>query len=68
MMHQLLLDNGLYGTLGKDHIPLLQTVGERQMKGEKDPPFDYAQDIEDAFQSLIAAIRKHEQIIVLYEF
>jgi hypothetical protein len=68
MMHQLLLDNNLYGQLDKSDIPTLLEVGRKQMRGVKDPPFDHADDIQKAFQSLVRAIRKHGSIVVIFEF
>lgn len=68
MMHQLLLDNNLYGQLDKSDIPLLLKLGREQMKGIKDPPFDYSDSIHAAFKALARAIRKHGSIVVVYEF
>lgn len=67
-MHGLLLDNGLYGQLGKSDIPTLRRVGHDQRKGVEPPPFDYSDDIRAAFDKLVRAIRKHGQIVVVYEF
>lgn len=57
MMHQLLLDNSLYGQLGKSDIPVLLKLG-RGSGGE----------IQKAFQALARALRKHGSIIVTYDF
>jgi hypothetical protein len=68
MMHQLLLDNGLYGRLDRDDIPLLRKIGRTQYRGVKEPPFDHADDIQKAFEDLIRAIRKYDVILVTYAF
>lgn len=68
MMYQMLLDNGLLGSLSDRHIPTLEDVAARQMKGVNDPPFDHADDIAEAFQQIIKAIKKHGSINVQGEW
>lgn len=68
MMHQLLLDNNLYGLLDKNDIPLLLKIGKEQCKGTRDPPFDYAEDIHAAFRTLVRAIRRHGSVVVVHRF
>lgn len=68
MMHQLLIDNDLYGDLDRRDIPLLLKVGREQRKGIAEPPFDYADDIRKAFQSIARAIRRHGTVRTVYEF
>lgn len=68
MMHELLLNHCLYGTLGKKDIPTLLKLGRTQERGNKEPPFDYSEEIHSAFKELARAIRKHGAIVVVYDF
>lgn len=68
MMHELLMDNGMYGVLYPSHAPLLREVGDKQMKGLRDPPFDYSDDIKACFEELATALEKHGEIVVVYAF
>lgn len=68
MMHGLLLENGLYGILSREDIPTLLKIGREQCRGNREPPFDYADDTHDAFKSLVRAIRKHGAVTVIFEF
>ncbi len=64
MMNSLLLDNGLMGHLDKEDIPLLREVGEVQLKGVREPPFDHSDQIKDAFDVIIGALEQHGAVTV----
>ena len=60
MMHSLLLDE--FGRscfrVYPDDIPALERLRDTQMKGRKEPPFDWSRGIETAFDKIIANIKK----------
>lgn len=59
MMYQLLLDEFGSGSpaLYEEDIPYLEKLRDNQYKGEKDPPFDWSQDIANSFNKIIDAIK-----------
>lgn len=42
----------------------LKRLGEEQYKGVKDPPFDWAEDIRDSFETIVARVEKKGSAIV----
>lgn len=59
-MHGLLIEGFGSGTVRLDttDIEELERLRDNQRKGEDPPPFDWAQDIADAFDKIIARIRE----------
>lgn len=64
MAHELLDRNGLLGHINIACSERLREVALQQFKGERDPPFDHAGDIEAAMLELAAALEKHKDIEV----
>jgi len=66
MMYQLMIDN--FGCIHTQNgaefifvdynIPTLMHIAKKQYKGEKEKPFDYAEDIEKSFNKIIKTIQK----------
>jgi len=64
MMHGLLLDAGLLGAVMREDIPTLRELAATQKKGVNEPPFDWSQDIADAFETIITAVEKHGHVVI----
>lgn len=68
MMMSLLEENGLLGELDSSHVALLREIGEQQLRGQADPPFDYADDIKEMFERMAVDIEKGGFINVAYAY
>jgi hypothetical protein len=64
MMHGLLYDEGLIGLVTCEDVPVLRRLAKDQLKGEREPPFDWAQDIADNINAIADAVEKHGHVIV----
>lgn len=62
MMRQLLDDHCLMGLNTTADIPELQKLARDQLRGQRRPPFDWAEDIEAACLNLIAELNEHGMI------
>lgn len=45
--------------LFKSDLPQLRAVKKKQRKGDKEPPFDWSDDIADSFDKIISEIKKN---------
>jgi hypothetical protein len=68
MMYGLLDDEGLIGYIDTADIPALKKLAETQRKGEREPPFDWAQDIHDELMKIVAAVEKHGTVLIEAHF
>ena len=66
MMNELLGSRGLVGRkLYGNDIETLSELGETQFKGEREEPFDWAEDIAIAFAEIAEAIRSEGHVVIL---
>ena len=68
MMEVLLRENNLIGEVNKSDIPRLREIRDTQMKGERDPPFDWAQSIADSFDKIIEIVGRDGFCTVVTEW
>jgi len=67
MMYGLMMDEFQTGgnfLFGKEDVPTLRRLATEQRKGEKEPPFDWAADIQESFNKIIANIEKYDRALV----
>lgn len=67
MMYGLMMDEfetgGNFWFIHED-LPRLHKIAEQQRKGEREPPFDWADDIKASFDKIIAAVEKYGKVLV----